>query len=52
MVLGKKWLFSIWNWATIRPLEKGRKKPENSKGYIAVRCAVECVYPEIFFHVL
>ena len=27
MVLGKRWLFSIWNGAEIRPLEKGRKPP-------------------------
>ena len=28
MVLGKKWLFSIGNWAEIWPLEKDRKSPE------------------------
>ena len=27
MVLGKRWLFSIGNWAKIRPLEMGRKSP-------------------------
>ena len=27
MVLGKRWLFSIGNGATIRPREKGRKSP-------------------------
>ena len=28
MVLGKKWLFLIGNGAEIRPLEMGRKGPE------------------------
>ena len=25
MVLGKRWIFSIWNVAKVRPVEKGRK---------------------------
>ena len=29
MVLGKMWLFYIGNGAEIRPLEMGRKSPEN-----------------------
>ena len=28
MVLGKRWLFSIWNGAEIRPLELDRKSPD------------------------
>ena len=39
MVLGKRWLFSIWNGAEIRPLEMGRKSPAQSMlGHFPVFC--------------